>query len=219
MFLKNKYTIWYYRIINRALSENRTKKGLIYYENHHIIPKCMGGNDEKENLVLLTGKEHYVCHHFLCKMTDNLKFKQALKASFAYFSNNHKRNLPTFYVNQCKKYNGSFLSIIPWNKGKKWSDDIRKKISDGRKGINTNTQESIEKKRISFIKNNPMHNLVSKEKHNEKREIMRQASCKKCTDGIRIFESLTEAQKFYPNIKYSTLAYYCSKEKNGWSKL
>ena len=32
------------------------KKQNIYYESHHIIPKCMGGIEE----VLLTGKEHFI---------------------------------------------------------------------------------------------------------------------------------------------------------------
>lgn len=36
-----------------------------YREKHHIIPRCMGGSNEKENLVYLTAKEHYVAHHLL----------------------------------------------------------------------------------------------------------------------------------------------------------
>lgn len=57
-------------IIQKAKLENRIKlrKGnvdYIYYENHHILPRCLGGTDEKENLVLLTAREHYVCHKLL----------------------------------------------------------------------------------------------------------------------------------------------------------
>ena len=36
-----------------------------YYESHHIIPKWMGGSNKKENLVLLTAREHYICHYLL----------------------------------------------------------------------------------------------------------------------------------------------------------
>ena len=36
-----------------------------YREQHHIVPRCIGGGDEKENLVYLTAKEHYVAHHLL----------------------------------------------------------------------------------------------------------------------------------------------------------
>jgi hypothetical protein len=38
-----------------------------YCERHHIIPKSMGGNNEKENLVFLTGREHYIAHYLLAK--------------------------------------------------------------------------------------------------------------------------------------------------------
>lgn len=51
-------------IIERA--KNRTLEG--YKECHHIIPRCMGGTDEPENLVELTPEEHFVVHQLLVKM-------------------------------------------------------------------------------------------------------------------------------------------------------
>lgn len=68
IFLQNKYTKWYYNIINKAKSELRRKKTGTYYERHHIIPRSLGGKNDK-NLVLLTGKEHFLCHLLLVKMT------------------------------------------------------------------------------------------------------------------------------------------------------
>lgn len=65
MFLENKYTKWYYSIINEAKKSNRIKKDGAYYESHHIIPRCLGGIEE----VLLTAKEHFICHLLLCRMT------------------------------------------------------------------------------------------------------------------------------------------------------
>lgn len=38
-----------------------------YCERHHIIPKCMGGSDEQNNLVRLSGREHYIAHYLLAK--------------------------------------------------------------------------------------------------------------------------------------------------------
>ena len=63
-----------------------------YKEKHHIIPKCMGGTDDKQNLVYLYAKEHlvahklladiYPCHdkvqHALDKMLDYKKYDGAL---------------------------------------------------------------------------------------------------------------------------------------------
>lgn len=39
-----------------------------YFERHHIIPKSLGGSDQKNNIVRLTPKEHYICHLLLLKM-------------------------------------------------------------------------------------------------------------------------------------------------------
>ena len=60
------YTKHYFALIER--SRQRKKDG--YLEKHHIVPKCMGGTDEKSNLVLLTPEEHYVAHLLLVKIYD-----------------------------------------------------------------------------------------------------------------------------------------------------
>ena len=62
------YSILYDNIIEKARFENRSKRNDIYYENHHIIPKCFGGSNKKDNLVLLTAKEHYICHKLLVEL-------------------------------------------------------------------------------------------------------------------------------------------------------
>lgn len=54
----------YENLINRG--KNRILDG--YTEEHHIIPRCMGGNDEESNLVELTPEEHYVAHQLLVKI-------------------------------------------------------------------------------------------------------------------------------------------------------
>lgn len=63
----------YEDLILKAKSENRKKlkrthKNYIYYENHHIIPKCLGGDNSKKNLVLLTAKEHFIAHKLLVEI-------------------------------------------------------------------------------------------------------------------------------------------------------
>jgi len=68
----------YDAICGKAKSEVRkklkvTNKDFVYYEAHHIIPSCLGGEGKKnelnhENIVLLTAKEHYICHKLLCEI-------------------------------------------------------------------------------------------------------------------------------------------------------
>jgi hypothetical protein len=67
MYLQNKYRSCYYALIERAKSRS-VQPSIV--EKHHIIPKSLGGNNSKENLVSLTPKEHYVCHLLLTKMCE-----------------------------------------------------------------------------------------------------------------------------------------------------
>lgn len=49
-----------------------------YYESHHIVPKCLGGSDEEDNLVLFTPREHVIAHRLLWKANpDNIKLMWA----------------------------------------------------------------------------------------------------------------------------------------------
>lgn len=64
--LKNKYYNWYINVINNAATQTRPRQG---HELHHILPKCMGGDNAKTNLVRLTPREHYICHLLLPKFT------------------------------------------------------------------------------------------------------------------------------------------------------
>jgi hypothetical protein len=55
----------YEKIISNARNQKRIRVNGEYYENHHIIPKCINGSEEKDNKVLLTAREHFVCHKLL----------------------------------------------------------------------------------------------------------------------------------------------------------
>ncbi len=75
MTLTNESSKEYFSIIEKAKELNRIK-GKEYYENHHIIPRALGGTDDKDNLVLLIPEEHYICHSLLpdfCEGIDRYK--------------------------------------------------------------------------------------------------------------------------------------------------
>ncbi len=87
MYLTNKYTRWYYSIIQRA--QTRTISG--YTERHHIIPKSLGGSNNKDNLVALTAREHFICHLLLTKMSSG-KNKQKMCFAFWLLCNNSNKH-------------------------------------------------------------------------------------------------------------------------------
>lgn len=83
------YEKFYMNMINTAKLSNRVKRCVghpqyEYYEEHHIVPRCMGGSDEHENLVLLTAREHFIAHASLVKFVCDPDSLALLK--FALFS-------------------------------------------------------------------------------------------------------------------------------------
>lgn len=75
MDYRKHYTILITRGINRNLEG--------YKERHHIIPRCLGGNDDLSNLVYLTADEHRLAHLLLVKMyPDNHKLIYAARMMF-----------------------------------------------------------------------------------------------------------------------------------------
>jgi hypothetical protein len=64
--INNKYKVWHDNIIARGKNRVLT----CYTEKHHIIPKCLGGSNNEDNLVRLTAKEHFIVHMLLCKFTE-----------------------------------------------------------------------------------------------------------------------------------------------------
>jgi len=73
-----KYHKWYRQIIE--FRKINPPNG--YYECHHILPRCLGGLDNSNNLINLTAREHYICHLLLIKMYEPVKsaFYKLLKA-------------------------------------------------------------------------------------------------------------------------------------------
>ena len=89
MFLENKYTRWYYQLIENANKRDYTKIGM--FDKHHIIPKSFGGSNDEKNLVKLTPREHYLAHLLLIKMTKGL-YKQKMAFALFRFSPKNTKN-------------------------------------------------------------------------------------------------------------------------------
>ena len=49
-----------------------------YTETHHIIPRSFNGTDEKQNLVKLGARHHYIAHLLLARATNSSKMIKAL---------------------------------------------------------------------------------------------------------------------------------------------
>ena len=78
----------YMSIISKAIKENRSKDNNVYYELHHILPKSLFPlwKTKKSNLVLLTAREHFICHKLLTKIYPS---KAMYFALVSFIGNNH----------------------------------------------------------------------------------------------------------------------------------
>lgn len=156
MYLQNKYSRWYFNIIQRA--SNRILPTDVYYEKHHIIPRSLGGDDKLENLVNLTAKEHFICHLLLVKMTTGLhKRSMAYAAWMMTHLDDRLRYVPRARTYELLKKNLSLAyKGIPKTKlywlGKTHTEETRKLQSEVKKG-----------------KNNPNFGVVQKPEWNKKK--------------------------------------------------
>ena len=58
----------YEKIYDSLISKAQNRILETYTETHHIVPKCIGGTDNINNLVELTPEEHYLAHQLLVKI-------------------------------------------------------------------------------------------------------------------------------------------------------
>jgi hypothetical protein len=120
MFYDNKYTRWYYSIIDSAKSQQRIKlkknnPSYVYYESHHIKPKSMGGTET----VLLTAREHFICHLLLTRMCVSSKDQYKMFAALDYMMFKNK--------NQSERYINSYL-YEKYKTGRTIPEEIKEKL-------------------------------------------------------------------------------------------
>lgn len=102
------------QIIERA--KNRILSG--YGEVHHIIPKCMGGGNSKDNLVKLTAKEHFIIHKLLVEI----------------YPNNNKLHYAAWLMCKLKKgYRVGAREYRRFKENVKLSDEHKERIKSGMK--------------------------------------------------------------------------------------
>lgn len=170
----NKYDKWYRSLIENAERRAWTKKNApCYVESHHIIPKSLGGTNDKNNLVLLTAREHYIAHLLLCKFGDKNQKSKMIWAMQRFLSSNKTVNSVMYsfireaWINEHrKKLVGNARRL-----GKKDTDETRLKKSQSMKGVVgkwVRTEEHCkilsQRKLKQNLLNNPMNNEESRKK-------------------------------------------------------
>lgn len=129
MNYENHYVKLIQKAKNRTLPEKES-----YYELHHIIPKCLGGNNTPENIVKLTAREHFVAHWLLFRQNPyNNKLAWAFKMMCKIKNNTQSRYIPSSRAYEEAKQ-AAALASSDLLKGVPKSEDHKKKSGEGNKG-------------------------------------------------------------------------------------
>jgi len=165
MYLQNKYTKWYYNIIDNA---NSRKISEGYFEQHHIIPKSIGGSNSPNNLVNLLPKEHFICHLLLTKMVDGINRRKMWYASYMMIVGikRVKRYKPTARSYQIVRNNlvKASKERPGTNLGKIMSEEQKRKISNSLKGKNTQPKSEEHKQKMRKPKSEEHKKKLSQSK-------------------------------------------------------
>lgn len=141
------YRAIYDRLILKAKSRNFEGYG----ENHHVLPRCLGGTNDPENLARLTPEEHFLAHLLLLRIYPNkpklavAMFMMALRPGSDITINNKVFGMIKRKASEAKtgkKHTEETKKLISLkkmgqpsaNKGKKMSPEQKDKISKANKG-------------------------------------------------------------------------------------
>lgn len=116
------YQLVYDSLIDRA--KNRLVENNVYYETHHIIPKCMGGSNDNSNLVKLTYREHFVVHWLLHKIHPNNSSLQFAFRFMAFGNGFSKGNRLTPSSRLLEEKKSDLIKYFS-------TDEFKQKIKDG----------------------------------------------------------------------------------------
>lgn len=109
-----------------------------YTETHHIIPKCLGGDNSKTNLVRLSAKQHFVAHHLLFKIHGGSKLANAWYAMCRVGKGQEERMVNARLFERVKTIRSELLSAESMGEqnhffGKTHSEESRAKMSAAQK--------------------------------------------------------------------------------------
>lgn len=135
-FNDSKYTHTYFKIINKSRNQGRIRNKDTYYESHHVIPYSIEKNNKT---ILLTAKEHFICHLLLTKMCLNIRHHYKMLNAFQMMSNTRNIGRCTSAIySKLKKEIAQAKSILNSGEenpfyGQSHSREVREKMKAQRK--------------------------------------------------------------------------------------
>ena len=140
-----------YKRIHDEIISNAISRGSVvgqYKEDHHIMPRSMGGDNSKSNIVQLTAREHFIIHWLLKRIYKNKSMTYAF-FSMTKMGNSTQKRYTSYSFKYAKESMSKLMSkrvgskhplfgikkeLSP-NFGSKRSDESKMNMSKSAKGI------------------------------------------------------------------------------------
>lgn len=177
----------YSAIYDKLMEKARFREATGYVERHHVVPKCLGGTEEKGNIVLLSAKEHFFAHRLLTKI-----FPKSAGVWYALIA---MGRLPKF---KAKIFSKERIKAAQMRVGFKFSEDTKKKMSNAKIGKPSKSTTKFKPGQLPWnigVKGNKHHSYGKKRSEETKR---RMSAAQKACGNVppsRKGKTWTEEQK------------------------
>ena len=112
-------------------TRGRFNCGNEYHETHHIVPRCMDGGDDEENLIDLFAREHYEAHRLLALENPDNKGLVYAWSCMAFVSRNDMQR----YKLTAEEYEEARKAFSKAATGRKMSEEAKMKLSISHTGL------------------------------------------------------------------------------------
>ena len=126
----------YRKIYNQLVERAKLRNIDGYVERHHIIPKSMGGDNSKENMVALTAREHFLAHWLLWRIHRNSSTASAfwyMSARFTFSSRAY--NEAKEALHEAGVSDETRKKLSQYRLGKKYSEQTRKNMATAKQNL------------------------------------------------------------------------------------
>ena len=192
----------YERIYNELIDSALTNSYNGYVEVHHIVPRCIGGSDDKSNLVALSAREHFLAHWLLSRIHSGNK-------SLAYAWN----MMCVGRIQSSHLYKYAREEVSKARTGVTWgnhTEETKRKMSKSRKGVlqGPRSEESKEKMRQAKLGHKQSDETIARRTAKTKKPVIGSK------DGIETrFESIKDASDEL-GIDSSCISKVCKGKRN-----
>lgn len=200
-------------------TRGRFSCGEEYHERHHILPKCMGGGNEEENLVDLYAREHFVAHKLLANENSNNSSLVRAYSMMAF----SKTNVHERYELTPEEYEEARKAVSDALRGKSLSEEAKNKLRE--KAIERTSSEDV-RKEMSERQLGENNSFYGKKHTDETRKKMSKAQSGKnhpvcravyCYELDEYFWGAKEAEQKY-GINHAHIAQCCKGNRKSIGK-